>query len=107
MCAPTNASVDGWRVLVAQRWGQTIGALASVEFQLVVEMRGVGGIILASGIGIGQKSVARKWLDGEGVGGVKIQILFKTVGVEEIISDPSGWNRGKLLGIEIKLQPFS
>jgi hypothetical protein len=51
-----------------------IGALASIEFQLVVEMRGVGGVILASGIGIGigQKSVARKWLDGESMGGVKI-----------------------------------
>ena len=66
-----------------------IGALASVEFQLVVEMCGVGGIVLASGIGIGQKSVAREWLDGEGVGGVKIQVLFKTVGIKEIIADPA------------------
>jgi len=61
-----------WRVLIAQGGGQAIGALASIEFQLVVEMCGVGGVILASGIGIGQKGVARKWLDGKSMGGVKI-----------------------------------
>src|ERR1700688_3560890 len=70
-------------------------------------MCGVGGVILASGIGIRQKSVPRKRLDGEGVGGVKIQVLFKTVGVEEIIADPALLQWRQFLRIEVELDAFT
>ena len=89
--------------MVAECGGEAVGAFAGVEFELVVEVGGVGGIILASGIGIGQQGVARKRLDGEGVGGVKIQVLFKTVGIKEIVADPSCGERRQFSRIEIEL----
>src|ERR1700722_101846 len=84
-----------------------IGALASVEFELVVEMRGVSGIVLAGGVGIRQQSVTRKRLDGESVGGVKIQVLFKTIGVKEIIADPAVLEWRQFLRIEVELDAFA
>jgi len=38
---------------------------------------------------------------------IEIEILFKAVGVKEIIANPSGRQRGKLPRIKIKLQSFA
>src|ERR1700730_785271 len=70
-------------------------------------MRRVSGIILAGGIRIGQKSVARKRLDGECVGGVKIQVLFKAVSIEEIIADPALRQRREFVRIEVEFDAFA
>src|SRR5882762_6582602 len=48
----------------------------------------------------------RQRFDGKRVRRVEIEVLFKTVGVKEIITNPSGWERGKLPRIKIKLQSF-
>src|ERR1700676_3880228 len=70
-------------------------------------MRRVGGIILANGIRIGQKCVARKRLDGERVSRVKIEILFKPVGIKEIVTDPALRQRRQFMRIEVEFDAFT
>src|SRR5271168_2025940 len=49
----------------------------------------------------------RERLDGEAVRGVKIEIFFEAVGVEEIIAHPAGGERGEFARIEVELEAFA
>src|SRR5271163_4491365 len=49
----------------------------------------------------------RERLDGEAVCGVKVEIFFEAVGVEEIIADPSGGERGEVARVEVELDAFA
>src|SRR5712691_1141763 len=48
----------------------------------------------------------RQRFDGKRVCRVEIQVFFKTVGIKEIIANPSRRKRGNLPWIKIQLQPF-
>ena len=89
--------------MVAECGWEAVGAFAGVEFQLVVEVGGVGGVVLAGGIWIRQKGVAREWFYRESVGGVEVEVFFEAIGVEEIVADPSCGERRQFSRIEIQL----
>src|SRR5260370_12186657 len=64
----------------------------------------ISGIVFPLGIRIRQQRMPRQRLNRKCMGSVEIEILFKTVGVKEIIANPSGWHSGELPRIKIKLE---
>ncbi len=51
--------------------------------------------------------MSRQRLDRKGVRRVEIEILFKTVGVKEIIANPACWQRWKLPRIKLEFQSLT
>src|ERR1700688_1762183 len=95
------------RVVVAQSWRQAVGALANVVFELVAQVLSVGGVVFAFGIWIWKQRVARERLYREGMGGVEVEILLESVGVEEIIAHPADGKRAEFPRIEIELHSLA
>src|SRR5271167_2404216 len=99
------SSLRRW-IVVAQALRETIGARASVVFQFVTKMIIVRRIFLAGGIGVRGRAVLRKRFDSKRMGGVEIEVLLETVGVEEVVAGPVGGKMGEVARIEIEFYAF-